>query len=96
MGDRQGGASPIREARQHDRAQREAVWPDPRATPALHAHHQLSPEAHEQFMDAVEVMLDYRENCLPRQGSIRDDVHLLDGEAALPKMASCEGSDELL
>ncbi len=41
-----------------------------------------SRQAHEQLMDAIEVMRDFRERCLPPPGSIRDDVHLLHGEDA--------------
>ncbi len=60
----------------------------------LHAHEQLSPEAHQQFMQGIEIMRGFTEKCLP-QGDIRDDVHLLEGEAALPKATSIEELDEL-
>ena len=57
---------------------------------------QLRPEAHEQFIEAIEVMRDYREKCLPAKGIIRDDVHLLSGEAALPKpVTALEGASRL-
>ena len=44
----------------------------------------LSLEARQQLADAVEVMRDYKGQ-LPAPGSIREDVHLLSGEAALPR-----------
>ena len=61
----------------------------------LHGHQQLTPEAHTQLMDAVEVMRDFRERCLPAPGSIRDDVHLLEGESALPRTTYSGGTDKL-
>ena len=60
----------------------------------LHLHQQLSPEAHEQFMQGIEIMRGFTEKCLP-QGDIRDDVHLLSGAEALPRAGSFEDTDDL-
>ncbi len=60
----------------------------------LHGHQMLSPEAHEQFVQGVALMREFTEKCLP-QGDIRDDPHLLSGEAALPRAVSFGEPDEL-
>ncbi len=60
----------------------------------LHAHQQLTPEAHQQFMQGIEIMRGFTETCLP-QGDIRDDVHVVSGADALPRPSSFEGTDEL-
>ena len=60
----------------------------------LHGHQMLSPEAHQQFVDAVAEMKAYKE-LLPPKGSIRSDVHLLSGEDALPKTISVEATEVL-
>ncbi len=95
MGDRRGALAAIREARSTIELNAKLCGQIREQHLHLHGHQQLTPEAHEQFMDAIEVMRDYRERCLPAKGSIRDDVHLLSGEAALPRIACYEGTDEL-
>ncbi len=49
----------------------------------------LSLEARQQLAEAVDVMRDYKAQ-LPAPGSIRADVHLLSGEAALPTVTTFE------
>ncbi len=60
----------------------------------LHAHQQLTPEAAEQLTSAMGAMREFVEaqRSMP---SIRDDVHVLSGEDALPKARDFEGTDEL-
>ena len=53
----------------------------------------LSSEAAEQFIEAMATMREVVGK-LP-QGDIRDDPHLLSGEAALPRVASFESTDDL-
>ena len=49
----------------------------------LHAAAGLTPEAQQQLTDAVNVMREYKAQ-LPPPGSIKSDIHLLEGAAALP------------
>ena len=95
MGDRRGALAAIREACSTIELNAKLCGQIREQHLHLHGHQQLTPEAHQQFMEAIEVMRDYREKCLPPQGSIRDDVHLLEGESALPRTTYYGGTDEL-
>ncbi len=95
MGDRRVALAAIREARSTIELNAKLCGQIREQHLHLHGHQQLSPEAHEQLMEAVEEMRLFRERCLPAPGSIRDDPHLLSGAQALPRTAGFEHSDDL-
>jgi hypothetical protein len=93
-GDRRGALAAIREARSTIELNAKLCGQIREQHIHLHGHQQLTPEAVEQMvgvMENVQAFLEHRS----QMGSIRDDVHLLEGEASLPRPVHVERGDEL-
>jgi hypothetical protein len=92
-GDRRGALAAIREARSTIELNAKLCGQIREEHLHLHGHQQLTPEAVEQMasvMENVQALLEHRS----QKGSIRDDVHLLEGESTLPRPVHLERGDE--
>lgn len=93
-GDRRGALAAIREARSTIELTAKLCGQIREQHLHLHGHQMLSPEAAEQFVDAMSTMEAVLHR-LPPPGAIRDDPHLLSGADALPRATSFADTDEL-
>ncbi len=93
MGDRRVALAAIREARSTIELNAKLCGQIREQHLHLHGHTMLSPEAAEQFIEAMATMQKVVGK-LPK-GDIREDVHLLEGEAALPRAVSFKRTDDL-
>ena len=91
-GDRRGALAAIREVRNIIELNAKLCGQIREQHLHLHGHQMLTPEAAEQFVEAMSTMEEVLHR-LPAPGSIRDDVHLLSGKDALPKPSSFEESE---
>ena len=92
MGDRRVALAAIREARSTIELNAKLCGQIREQHLHLHGHTMLSPEAAEQFIEAMATMQKVVGK-LPK-GDIRDDPHILSGAEALPRAASFDGIDD--
>jgi hypothetical protein len=93
-GDRRVALAAIREARSNVELNAKLTGELVERHAHLHGHGALSPEAAEQFIEAMAGMKESL--AVLRSGpSIHESPHLLEGEAALPRVVSLSDGDDL-